>query len=320
MLKRGSLVRSIFCAALFLTTLGRSSFAFAGVKDTVDKAEKIYFAGRLDEALTVLDQAEREEVASQEISPQRARIHLLRMALRAKQGNGAGAEESARKALRLDPELEAGELPPSAQDVVERVRQTLPARVIVKLIGVASGAEARIDGRPVPATGSLTVVPGQHQLSVRTAGKTALQTFSATEDTEVVVRAAIAIAPPSPTSRVVAKPNPFPKPGQSASGKHAAGWALAAVAVTGTGAAGHGFWARSVALQNRSRTDAYKTAYDDDVQKFTAQTAAGGGVALIAGGLSVWLLSSGTHTSAGVLPTKNGAIVGFTMEFGGNDR
>lgn len=43
--------------------------ALADVKATVDKAEKSYFAAKLDEAAVLLDQAEREEMASPETSP-----------------------------------------------------------------------------------------------------------------------------------------------------------------------------------------------------------------------------------------------------------
>ena len=322
-------------ASILLLVMGWPASALADASVMMGKAEKSYFAGHLDKASAHLDEAEKMEMASREVTAQRARIHLFRAAVRVKQGNRSAAEESARKALFLDPELDARILPPSAQDLVDQVRQALPARVIVKVTGVTDGVDARVDGRPVPAIGVLAVVPGQHQLAVRTAGKTSLLTFTATEDIEVHTSTAIAtatasptpsatpvaIATASPTPVAIATPKPAAGPGQTRSrGKPTAGYVLAAVAVTGAGAAGHGFWARSVSLENRSKTATRKSAYDDDVRKFTAQTAAGGGIALVAGGLSLWLLSSGSRKTAYVSASKDEVTAGFTMEFGGNDR
>lgn len=248
----------------------------------------------------------------------------MRAAVRAKQGNAAAAEQSARKALLLDPELDASTFPPSVQEAIARTQQSLPARVVVKVIDLPEGAQVRVDGRTVTASGIITVVPGSHQLAVRAGGKTSLKSFTAEEDTEVsagrgAVAVATPVATPTPAAITTPKPSPTPRVGGGGRGKRTAGYALAAIAISGAGAAGHGYWARGVSLENQKTTETQKDAYDDDIDKFTTQTAAGGGLALVAGGLAVWLLSSGSGRSAYIAPREGGAVVGFTMEFGGNE-
>lgn len=180
---------------------------------SLQDATAAYFGARLDEAETLLAELEKTEFASVEISGDRAKIHLLRSAMLAKRGSVPSAEEAARRALLLDPDIDTSAFPPSVQTLVAGVLAKLPERVVVRVKDARAGGEVRIDGRPVPESGIISVFAGTHQLAIRDKeGRSHLRSFTATKDLDVSAALAGAVAAgPTPTPFATAK-TPVPVP------------------------------------------------------------------------------------------------------------
>lgn len=284
----------------------------------LDRAETAYYAGRLDDSWSLLDQADRLETSRGEVPAERARELLLRAAVKLKQGDATTAETEAKHALTLDPDLRADSFPPPVQQVVSAARLQLPPRLIVRVTGAPAEAQFHVDGRPAQG-GVITVLPGTHHLDVHAEGFAPFaQSFDAKSD-RVLSVSLTPLAHPAGAA---------PLPGESArspgwrpssmSGREIAGWSLIGASAVSFAGGTLALYDTGATAVNRShaQTASQRAYYDRYETRFALQSALGIGGAALAG-VAGWRLAGGTpprHRVA-VVPAKDGAAIVIAGEF-----
>lgn len=163
--------------------------AAAQATELLARAEVEYFDADLAAAERTLTTVNELQARGAEATTDRPRYFLISGAVKMKKGNVRGAESDLRNALQLDPDLTSGRFPPSLNEALERVRGTLPPRVLLKLAVTPATAEVHVDGRPM--NGVLAVVPGKHQIVARAPGH---RTVSRTVTVERRMRMDMALA------------------------------------------------------------------------------------------------------------------------------
>jgi hypothetical protein len=284
----------------------------------LDRAETAYYAGRLDDSWSLLDQADKLETSRGEIPAERARELLLRAAVKLKQGDATTAETEAKRALTLDPDLRADSFPPPVQQVVSAARLQLPPRLIVRVTGAPAEAQFHVDGRPAPG-GVITVLPGTHHLDVHADGFAPLsQSFDAKSD-RVLAVSLMPVAHPAggpalggPGARAPGSRLP------SMSGREIAGWSLIGASAVSFAGGTLALYDTGATAVNRSRaqTASQRAYYDRYETRFALQSALGMGGAALAG-VAGWRLVGGTapRHHVAVVPARDGAAVVIAGEF-----
>lgn len=160
----------------------------------VDEAEALFYKGSLPEASEKLRAAD-TALAQLPTSALHLKVRLLAGAVKFKAGDLPGADGEIRRALVIDPDLDATTFPPSFAERVDEARRALPPRVVLTVRVSPASAVTRVDGRTVTA-GAIAVLPGRHQVVVNGPGlRQALRIIDAKGDTTVRLALPAAIAP-----------------------------------------------------------------------------------------------------------------------------
>src|SRR5439155_22805024 len=107
-----------------------------------------YYAEKRDEASSrVADLAKLLDELADAPAAVRTKVPLWRAAIHAKEGRAAAAEQEARLAQSLLPDLTVGdELPPAVSDLVTALRRAAFRPIPVHVNGAPAGALVKVDG------------------------------------------------------------------------------------------------------------------------------------------------------------------------------
>lgn len=160
----------------------------------LEEAEALFYKGNLAEAAEKLRAAD-AALAPIPTTATHLRARLLAGAVKFKAGDLPGADGEIRRALVIDPDLDATAFPPSFAERVDEARRALPPRVVLTVRVSPATAVARVDGRSLGA-GAIAVLPGRHQVVATGPGlHQALRAIETKSDTTVRLALPAALSP-----------------------------------------------------------------------------------------------------------------------------
>jgi len=295
--------RVVLLALVAMLAAGPAPAATPAV--TLEQAQKSYFDADLDIALSQVSAIEHDEARMVDPPVDRPKVLLLKTAILLKRNDPVGAKSAAMEALSIDPDLVADAYSPSVRQFVEGVRLELPERVLVRFKDAPANADLRLDGRLVPPTGVLAVVPGTHKLVVSYRGPAAPDRRTIEVGTSDVTLSLS--AKPAGSGGAVASPGGGAAPAPA--GRMRALWngpraapalfGVSALALVSTGVAGYEI---SLTQHNRrtATTPSQRAVYAPYLGRYEAEAGASVALAVACGVLGVERLHHG-HARAVVV-------------------